>query len=368
MTTGLRTLSCQTPFGRDRLEKYRPYFELDDMPSPCRLTLATLLLFIAIGPVDAQRVPSRLPRDDGWVDTTKHRPGFITVQRGVRIHYLDFGGSGPPLMLLPGIGNTAHAYDDFARGLTDRYHVYAMTRRGFGESSHPPRGYDMERLVEDIRVVLDSLKLPRVDLVGHSFAGQEMTKLVGKYPGRVRRMVYLDGAFDNITVDSVAQETFTSAVAYPSKDPLRDRDTASYRAYVTYVHSTRGVKIPESDIRVRVKHDGIIEELGVGYSRIGIESDIERMEWEKLPVPALGIFALRERFEQSEPWVTADTSWRLPVQEYLDKAKTVTEFAVNDFKRAPKSEALAISGGHHWIFVSHRERVLAAVRDFLAKP
>ena len=327
-----------------------------------------LLGVVAGGSLLAQRVPSRLPRDDGWVDTAKHKAGFITVQRGVRIHYLDFGGSGPPLLLLPGIGNTAHAYDDFARGLTDRFRVYAMTRRGFGESSHPSRGYDMDRLVADIRAVMDSLKLPVVDLVGHSFAGQEMTKFVRKFPGRVRRMVYLDGAFDNITMDSVAQETFTAPVAYPSKDPLRDRDTASYRSYVTYVHSTRGVKIPESDIRVRVKHDGIIEELGVGYTRIGMESEVERMEWEKLPVPALGIFALRERFDQSEPWVTADTIWRQPVQEYLDKAKTLTEFAVTDFKRAPRSEALAISGGHHWIFVSHRDRVLSAVRDFLAKP
>ena len=326
------------------------------------------LLALAGGELLAQRVPSRLPRDDGWVDSAKHKAGFVTVQRGVRLHYLDFGGSGPPLLLLPGIGNTAHAYDDFAPGLTDRYHVYAMTRRGFGESSHPARGYDMERLVLDIRAVMDSLKLTRVDLVGHSFAGQEMTKFVRAYPGRVRRMVYLDGAFDNVAVDSVAQEVFTAPMPYPAKDPLRAQDTATYRAYVNYVYSTRGVKIPESDIRVRVKHDGIIEELGVGYSGIGREAENEPQQWEKLPVPALGIFALRERFEQSEPWVKADTSWREPVQEYLDKAKLVTNFAIADFKRAPKSEALAISGGHHWIFVSHRDRVLAAVRDFLARP
>jgi pimeloyl-ACP methyl ester carboxylesterase len=336
---------------------------------PARLIrFAFLFLAFPAGGAFAQRVPSRLPRDDGWVDTTKHRPGFITVQRGVRIHYLDFGGSGPPLLLLPGIGNTAHAYDDFARGLTDRYRVYAMTRRGFGESSHPTRGYDMGRLVDDIRAVMDSLKLPRVDLVGHSFAGQEMTRLARLHPERIRRMVYLDGAFDNVTVDSAAQEIFTTAMAYPAKEPLTARDTASYRAYVSYVHSTRGVKIPESDIRVRVKHDGIIEELGVGYRGIGLEGENERQEWEKLRVPALGIFAVRERFEQSEPWVTADTSWRSEVQAYLDKAKELTQFAINDFKRAPRSEALAISGGHHWIFVSHRDRVLAAVREFLAKP
>ena len=293
--------------------------------------------------------------------------GFITVQKGVRIHYLDFGGNGPPLLLLPGIGNTAHAYDDFAPALTDRYHVYAMTRRGFGESSHPAHGYDLPRLVEDIRTVMDSLRLGRVDLVGHSFAGQEMTRLVRTYPGRVKRMVYLDGAFDNAAVDSVSEEVFTAPMPYPAREPIQARDTATYRAYVAYVHATRGVQIPESDIRVRVKHDGIIEELGVGYTGISREAEAEHQEWEKLPVPALGIFAVRERFEQSEPWVKADTSWRADVQAYLDKMKIVTDFAIADFKRAPRSEVLAISGGHHWIFVSHRDRVLGAVREFLAK-
>jgi len=226
----------------------------------------------------------------------------------------------------------------------------------------------MDRLVRDIRTVMDSLKLTRVDLVGHSFAGQEMTKFVRENPGRVRRMVYLDGAFDNVVVDSVAQEIFTAPMPYPAKEPLRDQDTATYRAYVKYVHSSRGVNIPESDIRVRVKFDGIIEELGVGYMGIAREGTNDPQEWPKLPLPALGIFALRERFEQSEPWVTADTTWRQDVQAYLDKARLVTEFAISDFKRAPKSEALAISGGHHWIFVSHRDRVLAAVREFLARP
>jgi pimeloyl-ACP methyl ester carboxylesterase len=338
------------------------------MPATLRHTLALILLPLAAEALGAQRVPSRLPRDDGWTDSAKHKAGFVTVQKGVRIHYLDFGGSGPALLLLPGIGNTAHAYDDFAPAMTDRYHVYAITRRGFGESSHPAKGYDMARLVEDIRVVMDSLKLGRVDLIGHSFAGQEMTKLVRSYPGRVRRMVYLDGAYDNISVDSVAQEVFTSQMPYPAKDPIRPGDTATYRAYLSYVRTTRGVKIPESDTRVRVKHDGVIEELGVGYTGIGREAEAEHQDWPTLPVPSLGIFAVRERFEQSEPWVKADTTWREDVQAYIDKAKIVTDFAIADFKRAPRSQALAISGGHHWIFVSHRERVLSAVREFLARP
>ncbi len=302
------------------------------------------------------------------MDRAPHRSGFVTVQRGLRIHYLDFGGTGPALLLLPGIGNTAHAYDDFAPRLTDRFHVYAVTRRGFGESSHPVAGYDIPRLAQDIRTVMDSLHLTRVELVGHSFAGQEMTHFARAYPGRVHRLVYLDGAFDNIAVDSVSQGIFTAAMPYPSRPPLTDADTSTFDAYVRYVHSSRGVNIPEADIRARVKYDGIIEELGIGYQGIGREAASERQHWETLSHPALAIFALRDSFAQSEPWVTADTSWRDAVQAVLDQAAQVEAFAVADFKRAPRGEVLIVHGAHHWVFVSHRHRVLEAVRAFLMRP
>jgi pimeloyl-ACP methyl ester carboxylesterase len=332
-----------------------------------RTIVTAVALCIAAESLGAQR-PARLPRDEGWIDKTPHRAGFFQVQRNVRIHYLDFGGSGAPVLLLPGIGNTAHAYDDFAPALTDRFHVYAMTRRGFGESSHPIKGYSLDRLTDDIRAVMDSLGLKQVDLVGHSFAGQEMTHFVRRFPGRVRRLVYLDGAYDNVAVDSVSQAVFTAAMPYPPRPEMTARDTSTFPAYVQFVHSTRGVNIPESDIRVRVKNDGIVEELGVGYTGIGRETEVERQNWPTLKHPALAVFALREKFEQSEPWIKADTSWRDDVQAVIDKSRIVTMFAVDDFRRAPRGEALTISGGHHWIFVSHRDRVLAAVREFLLKP
>ena len=309
-----------------------------------------------------------MPRDDGWVDQAPHKSGYITVQRGVRIHYLDFGGTGPALLLVPGIGNTAHAYDDFAPGLTDRFHVYAMTRRGFGESSHPAKGYDIARLTLDIKTLLDSLGLDHVELVGHSFAGQELTHFARTYVNRVHKLVYLDGAFDNVAVDSVSQTVFTSAMPYPVKRPLTDADTSTYSAYVRYVHSSRGVDIPESDIRVRVKYDGIVEELGEGYQGIGREVDSPRPHWQTLRPPALAVFAVRDSFAQSEPWLSADTSSRDEVQAVLDKARIVEAFAVADFKRAPHGEVLVVHGGHHWVFVSHRDQVLKAVRDFLLRP
>jgi pimeloyl-ACP methyl ester carboxylesterase len=58
----------------------------------------------------------------------------------VRLEVLDWGGTGRSLVLLAGGGDTAHIFDDFAPKLTGDFHVYGITRRGFGELSLPRLG------------------------------------------------------------------------------------------------------------------------------------------------------------------------------------------------------------------------------------
>src|SRR5678809_378100 len=82
-----------------------------------------------------------------WKDPSPHTVKFVTVEEGVQLEVLDWGGTGRPLVLLAGLGVTAHAYDDFAPALTARYHVLAITRRAHGRSSTPSTGYGFARRV-----------------------------------------------------------------------------------------------------------------------------------------------------------------------------------------------------------------------------
>lgn len=102
-----------------------------------------------------------------WHDPSTHQVQFVTVEEGVRLEVLDWGGSGRNLVLLAGSGNTAHVFDGFAEELTSFCHVYGITRRGFGASSHPETRYAEARLAEDILVVLDSLRIAAPVLMGH---------------------------------------------------------------------------------------------------------------------------------------------------------------------------------------------------------
>ncbi|HEX4577757.1 MAG TPA: alpha/beta fold hydrolase, partial [Edaphobacter sp.] len=83
---------------------------------------------------------------------------FVTVDQDVRLEVLDWGGTGRPLVFLTGLGNNAHVYDSFAPKFTANYHVYGITRRGFGASSKPApevSNYTADRLGDDVLAVID---------------------------------------------------------------------------------------------------------------------------------------------------------------------------------------------------------------------
>ena len=150
-----------------------------------------------------QTKPYQLPllydRFRAWLDAPEaaERPTdrFVTVN-GVALQYVDWGGRGEAVLFLPGLGDDVHRFDNFAPHFVDRFHVLGFTRRGQGLSAKPAAGYDTNTLVEDIRTFLDAMHVERVNLIGHSIAGTEMTRFAERYPKRVRHLVYLDAAYD----------------------------------------------------------------------------------------------------------------------------------------------------------------------------
>ena len=81
-------------------------------------------------------------RPDDWIDPAAHRVTMIGVAPRVLLEVLDWGGTHPPMVFLAGLGDTGHAFDKFAARFQDVYRPIAITRRGFGASSHPDSGYD----------------------------------------------------------------------------------------------------------------------------------------------------------------------------------------------------------------------------------
>jgi len=110
---------------------------------------------------------------------------------GLKFHYLDWSGDGPPLVMLHGFSGHAHTWDHTAEALSERYRVLALDQRGHGDTEWAPV-YGSRPMVQDVQRFLDALHLDRVTLMGLSMGGTVAYLFAAAHPERVERLVILD--------------------------------------------------------------------------------------------------------------------------------------------------------------------------------
>ena len=131
----------------------------------------------------------------------------------LKVRYLDWGGEGAPLLALHGLASSAHWYDIVAPMLRDRYHIYAPDQRGHGQTTSATSGYDWQTLSRDLDRLLDHIGLEEVSVMGHSWGGNVATNFAANYPGRVKRLIMIDGGFlDGRLFPGASWETFSHRV------------------------------------------------------------------------------------------------------------------------------------------------------------
>lgn len=114
---------------------------------------------------------------------------------GIRLHYLDYQGSGPTLLLMPGLTANAHSFDGLVvEGVVTAVRLLAVDLRGRGLSDKPTTGYTLAEHAADILGLLDQLGLDRVILGGHSYGGLLGMYMAHRYPERVEKLVVIDAA------------------------------------------------------------------------------------------------------------------------------------------------------------------------------
>jgi pimeloyl-ACP methyl ester carboxylesterase len=129
------------------------------------------------------------------VEQSPHISGFVDVN-GINLNYLEWGGQGPPLVMIHGLCSSPHVFDDLAPLLRDSAHGIAYARRGHGQSDAGLDSYDAGTLREDLRQFLDRLKIHRATLLGWGMGGNEITAFAGRYADRVDKLIYLEGGYE----------------------------------------------------------------------------------------------------------------------------------------------------------------------------
>lgn len=327
-----------------------------------RLAGSVLLAFLAV-PLSSQSVAV-------WKDPSPHTVRFVTVGKDVRLEVLDWGGSGRPIVLIAGGGNTAHVFDDFAPRLTDQYHVYGITRRGFGASGYSATNSPADRLGDDLVAVIDALNLKKPILVGHSIGGVELSSLANSHPNRVVGLVYLDAAysyaFDNgAGVNAMEMQKLQG----PQPPPPSQTDLVSFSALQKYYERVNGFLFPEAELRAQreSRPDG-----GVGKQRdlpgtaLFMPLMTGTKKYTAIPVPALVIFA---NPHSQGIWVdeNTDPSVQTAAKTYSTALEVLTERQEKAVENGvPTAHVITLPGANHYVFLSNEAEVLKDINVFVA--
>jgi non-heme chloroperoxidase len=294
---------------------------------------------------------------------------FVHVN-GIRLHYLDWGGSGPTLIFLTGMGCSAYIFNRFAPRFTDKFRVLALTRRGQGDSDYPETGYDADTLTEDIRQFMDHLKVEKAILAGHSLAGVELTHFAATYPARVEKLIYLDALDDRRGFPAIGDQ-----------NPLRNieikKEASSPHTLEEYIADFKRdfpyfAEIWSELWDEEISHGIKINEAGVFVDRM--PASVEKMMLENLghryapkrveaKIPTLSFFARRKpklSDAYTEEQKAAFDQFYREVEEPFGRS-LISEFQ----NRFPHAEIVVIPDGHHYCFIFQEELVYNEMRKFL---
>ncbi len=125
---------------------------------------------------------------------TQPQDQFISAN-SLNFHLLDWGGQSKYLVCLHGLASQAHIWDLVAPSLTDSFRVIAVDQRGHGLSDKPDSGYDFATITSDLDAILNTLKIERAVLAGHSWGGNVALQYAVDQPDRVSELVLIDGGF-----------------------------------------------------------------------------------------------------------------------------------------------------------------------------
>jgi pimeloyl-ACP methyl ester carboxylesterase len=328
----------------------------------CLVFIAVLLAAVSLAQVSP-----------GWHDPSTHRAQIVTVADGVHLEVLDWGGEGRAVVLLAGLGFTAHVFDDFAEKLAESCHVYGITRRGYGASSRPETGYSEERLTEDDLAVFTALNLPAPVVMGHSVAGNELSQLGIHHADRVSGLIYLDalndGSDDWSELDTLAAKLPDAMKRRPPSSPS---DLKSFRAFHDWRMKTDHIDVPEAELRLDFAEnpDGSVgDETTPAFVPQAIMSGDHKHDYSQIRVPVVAFVGYppipQEQIRENH---VSDPV----VRETIAAVFGITVGMIRNRIRRIESAAggarvVDLWGASHFVFLSNEQEVLQETREFLAR-
>jgi N-formylmaleamate deformylase len=113
------------------------------------------------------------------------------MANGIRQHYLDYGGDGPALVIVPGITMPAACVEFLARPLASCHRVISVDPRGRGLSEQPA-SYALTDYADDLAALIEAIGLERPIVLGHSMGARIAAALAVYHPNAAGSLILAD--------------------------------------------------------------------------------------------------------------------------------------------------------------------------------
>lgn len=114
------------------------------------------------------------------------------IDAGEASIFVQYAGSGSPVILLHGYAESGDMWGPLARELVREHTVIVPDLRGLGRSSKPPQGYDKKTQARDIRAVVTALGFDEATVVGHDLGAIVAYAYAAQYPDKIKRLVFME--------------------------------------------------------------------------------------------------------------------------------------------------------------------------------
>jgi len=195
----------------------------------------------------------------------------VTLPNGLEIHYYEWPGPKPNLVLLHPSSGYGRMWEWTANALGPRFHVYALDQRGHGDSGRPDGDYSAEEYALDLSLFFRQVGLDRAIIAGQSLGGRVGQVFAAMYPQHIQALALVGGPHTSnffptreatINVLGSAQRMLVSPTEFPSREAAleylrsnRPRDTEAarhHRLEHNMVAAGGGLAVKYDKVRVAI--------------------------------------------------------------------------------------------------------------------
>ena len=188
--------------------------------------------------------------------------------------WVEQSGSGPPLLLIAGLGYASWCWHELRAELGDAAATIAFDNRGTGRSDKPAGPYSMALLADDAAAVLDAVGLADAHVLGHSMGGYIALTLALRHPRKIRSLILVGtspGGPDTAPVPQETLDTWKLAGSLPPAEYARRSMPHSFAPGWTRAHPeaferilARRLEFPTPAANWLAQYNACVEHVGRG--------------------------------------------------------------------------------------------------------